>query len=203
MLVLIDESGCCGFGVKGVSPFFTLAMVIFDDFKEAEGISKEIANLRSKLNVKKEFKFSKTHPNVKKSFFSTISNYNFLVRALIVNKSRVTSNHLKQNCDHFYNYFLKILLEYDAGILNNSIIKIDGVGTKLFRRAMKSYLREQLGSNKIKKISFVDSQKDNLIQLADMVVGAIARTVSTTKDKNNYFDILAKTGKIDNIWNFK
>ncbi len=40
MLVLIDESGCPGFKLARASdPVFVIAMVIFDDFEEAESAS--------------------------------------------------------------------------------------------------------------------------------------------------------------------
>lgn len=203
MLVLIDESGCPGFELhRGSSPYFALAMVIFFDFIEAEKTSSKIAELRNVLRIKNEFKFSRSHPNVRDAFFNAISNYNFQVRALFVNKADIKSNYLRQNRDSFYNYFLKVLLDYDAGVLNEASIKIDGRGTRGFVRNLTSYLRTQISGVKIKKIKFVNSHQDNLIQLADMVVGAVARANHLpTKDK--WFKILESKGRIANIWYFK
>lgn len=71
MLVLIDESGCSGFKFnKGSTPYFVVAMVIFSDFKQAEIASENIGLLRDQLNIKPEFKFSKTHPPSKRYIFS-------------------------------------------------------------------------------------------------------------------------------------
>lgn len=205
MLVLIDESGCCGFNLNnGSSPFFVLAMIIFADCKEAENVSKKIADLRKVLKIKEEFKFSKAHPDVKEEFFSAVIDHDFSVRALVVDKSKITSSYLKKSNDNFYNYFLKTLIEYDSGVLENATIKIDGRGTKIFQKALKSYIRKHVGSNKIRKIKFTDSKKDNLIQLADMVVGAVAKTTNhIAKDKNKWLQVLQNAGKISNIWNFK
>jgi len=205
LLVLIDESGCPGFELnKGSSPYFAIAMVIFFDSMEAERASKKIAELRKKLRIKNEFKFSKSHPNVKDAFFNAISDYKFMVRALFIDKANIKSNHLRQNSDVFYNYFLKILLEYDAGILKGASIKIDGRGTRGFVRNLTSYLRTQLSNVKFKKIKFIDSQQDNLIQLADMVVGAVARANHLPiQNKSKWFKILENKGRIDNIWHFK
>ena len=78
--------------------------------------------------------------------------------------------------DSFYNYFVRMLMQYDNGVLQNASIKIDGSGDKEFKKALTSYLRKHVGEHKIKKFKFIDSQQDSLIQLADMVVGAIARS---------------------------
>lgn len=80
-------------------------------------------------------------------------------------------------------------------------MKIDGRGDKEFRNAVSGYLRQQGNGKKIEKCRFVDSQKDNLIQLADMVVGAIARHKNDNrKDASRWFEMLNK--KIENIWDF-
>jgi hypothetical protein len=206
LLVLIDESGCAGFKLdKGSSPYFTLAMVIFNDFLEAEKASKKIAELKEGLRISNEFKFCKTHPNIRDKFFSSVSDCKFSVRALFVDKVKITSSHLRQNSDAFYNYFLKVLLDYDAGTLKNASIKIDGRGTKGLVKNIGSYLRKEISNAKIKKIKFVDSQQDNLIQLADMVVGAVslAHTNKLTKEKSKWFAVLKNKGRIDNIWHFR
>lgn len=86
-------------------------------------------------------------------------------------------------------------------------IKIDGSGDKEFKRALNSYLRKCIGENKIKKFKIADSKKDNLIQLADMVVGAIARSYNghKRKDASRWLDILKRKLKIkaSDIWDFK
>jgi hypothetical protein len=205
LLVLIDESGCPGFKLtKGSTPFFIVGMVIFKDFAQAEAASKAINELRQTLSVNPEFKFSKTHPTVKDKFFDKICQYDFEVRALVVDKSTIYSQRLRNDTDSFYNYFVKMLMQYDNDVLKNASIKIDGSGDKEFKKALTAYLRQRIGEHKIKKFKFTDSKKDNLIQLADMVVGAIARSYSATrKDANRWLDILNHRGKIKSVWDFK
>lgn len=205
MLVLIDESGCPGFKLtKGSTPYFIVSMVIFKDFDQAESASKAIAALKETLKVNPEFKFSKTHPSIKDKFFDEICQYEFEIRALVVNKSNIYSPQLRNDTDSFYNYFIKMLMQYDNDVLQNASIKIDGSGDKEFKKALSSYLRKYVGENKIKKFKFIDSKQDNLIQLADMVVGAIARSYSETrKDASRWLDMLKRKGKIKNIWEFK
>ncbi len=205
MLVLIDESGCPGFKLtKGSTPFFVVGMVIFKDFSQAEAASKAITDLRQTLSVNPEFKFSKTHPTVKDKFFDELCQYDFEVRALVVDKSNIYSQKLRNDTDSFYNYFVKMLMQYDDDALQNASIKIDGSGDKEFKKALTAYLRQRIGEYKIKKFKFTDSRKDNLIQLADMVVGAVARSYSDTrKDANRWLDVLKRRDKIKSIWDFK
>ena len=205
MLVLIDESGCPGFKLtKGSTPYFIVGMVIFRDFSQAERASKAIQILRQTLNVKTEFKFSKTHPSIKDKFFDEVCQFKFEVRALIVDKSSIYSHELRKDTNSFYNYFVKMLMQYDNNVLQNASIKIDGSGDKEFKNALTAYIRKYVGNNKIKKFKFIDSKQDNLIQLADMVVGAIARNYSETrKDADRWLSVLKTNGKVQNIWEFK
>lgn len=205
MLVLIDESGCPGFKLKrGSTPFFVVSMVVFSDFLQAQEASDAIAALRKTLSVNPEFKFSKTRPMIKDKFFEEICRYDFSVRALVVDKSKLYSPQLRSDTSSFYNYFVKSLMQYDNNLLLNASIKIDGSGDKEFKKSLSTYLRQALGQQKIKKFKFIDSQSDNLIQLADMVVGAIARSYSEhRKDGDRWLRILKARGKIKNIWDFK
>lgn len=203
--MLIDESGCPGFKLtKGSTPYFVVAMVIFSDFAIAENASKVIAQLRTALRVFPEFKFSKTHPSIKDAFFDAVCLFDFKVRALVVNKSQIYSPLLRDNTQSFYNYFVQMLMQHDDGILDNASIKIDGSGDKEFKKALTAYLRQQVGSHKIAKFRFIDSEKDNLIQLADMVAGAIGRSYNPNRDcSSRWLDFLKAKGKIENIWDFK
>ena len=75
---------------------------------------------------------------------------------------------------------------------------------KKFKKALTAYLRQRIGEHKIKKFKFTDSRKDNLIQLADIVVGAVARSYSDMrKDANRWLDVLKRRDKIKSIWDFK
>ena len=79
-------------------------------------------------------------------------------------------------------------MQYDENCLLNAFVKIDGSGSKEFQNAMISYLRKQIGSDKVRKYKLVDSKKDNLIQLADMTVGAIARSFNDNRKNRLYLE---------------
>lgn len=204
MLVLIDESGDAGFKLsRGSTPHFVVAMVIFDDFKEAERTSAIIEAARVSLRIKPEFKFNKCSVQVKDGFFAAVASCKFSVRALVVDKSKIYSDNLRENKDRFYNFFVKSLLQHDNDILAGARVKIDGSGDREFKRELAAYLKRESEAGKIISVKFAESHRDNLIQLADMVAGAIAR--SYREGDRNEHDRWRKMlgGKIQNVWDFR
>lgn len=203
MLVLIDESGDAGFKLaRGSTPHFVVAMVIFDNFKEAERASTIIGEARVSLRIRTEFKFNKCAAQVKDGFFEAVAPCKFSVRALVVDKSKIYSDNLRENKDRFYNFFVKSLLHHDNDVLIGARIKIDGSGDREFKRELAAYLKRESEAGKIASVKFAESHRDNLIQLADMVAGAIAR--SYREDDRNEHDRWRKMlgSKIQNVWDF-
>jgi hypothetical protein len=204
MLVLIDESGCPGFKLgRGSTLHFVVAMVRFEDYDEAEAASAAVGHLRERLNVKPEFKFSKCRDDHKDAFFACVDPYRFRVRALVVNKHTIYSANLRSNVDSFYNFFVRNMLRHDNGTLAGAKIKIDGSGDREFKRVLETYLRRGAGPGKIKSVRFVDSRSDNLVQLADMCAGAIARSYKEgTRDECwRWRDLLRR--KLEDVWEFE
>ena len=201
MLILIDESGCPGFKEKS-SQYFLLGMIIFDSFADAEKASKLIEEIKPLNKYKKEFKFSDCNFEIRDIFFTAIKKANFRIRLIVVNKSLVTSQHLKDHHKNFYNFFLKQLLK-NCDFIQDANIKIDGNGSREFKRACQAYLRRELPDSKIKKLNFKDSKSDNLIQLADMVISAIARPYNSNdkKEPSRWYDKIRN--KIDDCWLFR
>lgn len=204
MLVLIDESGDAGFKIaRGSTPFFVVVMVVFRDFQEAERASLAITETRERLRVKPEFKFNKCHPNARDGFFQAMVPFDFAVRALVVEKTRIYSDNLRENKERFYNYFVQLLLKHDDELLQGARVKIDGSGDREFKRELERYLRAQCQAGKIASVKFAESHRDNLIQLADMAAGAIARSYreDDRKDAYRWRNMLAD--KIDDVWDFR
>lgn len=204
MLVFIDESGDAGFKLtRGSTAFFVVAMVIFDDFKEAERASAIIEEARTALRIKPEFKFNKCSVQVKDGFFAAVSPCKFAVRAIVIDKAKIYSDNLRENKELFYNFFVKSLLQHDGNSLAGARVKIDGSGDREFKRELAAYLKRESGAGKIVDVKFAESHRNNLIQLADMVAGAIAR--SYREDDRNEHDRWRKmlNSKVRNIWNFR
>ncbi len=204
--MLIDESGDPGFKLaRGSSSHFVVAMVIFPDFAEAERASAAIGGLRERLRIKPEFKFSKSADPIRDQFFDGVGRFAFTVRALVVDKSVIYSDHLRETPERFYSYFLRLMMEHDGGALVGARVKVDGSGDREFKQALNAYLRRHLAAGKVNNVKFADSARDNLIQLADMAAGAILRSY-TTADRSTpdrWRRMLERAGRLGDVWNFR
>jgi Protein of unknown function (DUF3800) len=202
MLVFIDESGDPGFKLgKGSSASFTAALVAFRDVEQARATHASIDVTAARLHVRAEFKFSKCRPEVRDAFFEAVLPFEFSVRAIVVQKSRIYSAHLRSDKEAFYSFFIKSMLKFDDGLLEAVRIIIDGSGDRDFKRQMGAYFRRHLGKGKVKSIQFSNSTGDRLVQLADMCAGAIGRSFKRERsDHNRWRNMLAH--KIEHVWEF-
>lgn len=202
MLAVIDESGDPGFK-SGSSSHFVLGMVIFDSFSDAEAAANMINNIREEIGYRREFHFNKCDDRKRDHFFEAIKPAKFRVRLLVIEKRLLHSENLKHNKEKFVNYCLKMLMRDDGCGLVGATVKIDGSGSKIFKKASAQYLSRELSKSVVSKVKFQDSQKDVLIQLADMVVSAYARPYQRgeRKDAYRWRNLIEK--KIENVWNFR
>lgn len=207
MLVFIDDSGDPGFQTKkGSSAIFVICLVIFDDDLEAEKTSVAIKELRRKLKVSDfyEFKFNKSDTRFKKAFFNTVKSYKYRIRAIVVEKELIFSLRLKNYKENFYNYIIMQVLRQSKGHVIHAKLKFDKRGEKAIRDQLRVYLSRELdnkNNNIFSDLKFVDSKQNTLIQLADMIAGSIF--TSYTRNNKVYLDILRKSDKIEDIWDFK
>lgn len=208
MLVFIDDSGDPGFKLgKGSTSHFIIAMVIFDDDLEAEKTAVAIKELKRGIgfNDTTEFRFFKTNNKYKVKFLKTIVKFDFRIRCLIVDKSKIYSPELKNNKNSFYAYFIKQALKNSNDTILDAKIRLDGGGNRIFRKNFITYLRQELNSNSkkvMRNFKMLDSRKDVLIQMADMVAGSINCSQNRSKkDFEKYIDIIK--GKIEDKWYFK
>ena len=207
MLVFIDDSGDPGFKIeKGSSPVFVIVCVIFDDELEAEKTAVAIKELRRKLKKSDyfEFKFNKANRKFRLKFIEHVASFKFRVRSIVFEKSKVRSNELKTSKQSFYNYAIKMVLKHNFGKIKEAKIRLDGHGDRIYKREVIRYLRKELNNKKnrvFKKLQFVDSKSNVLIQLADMIAGAIHRKYEFDKsDANLYYSAIKK--RVEDLWEF-
>ena len=199
----MDDSGDPGFKFeRGSSELFVIACVIFDSPYEAEFASAGIRLLKDKMGWRqhREFKFNKTNDEQRKAFLLEMKRYDFRIRAVVVDKERITKPKLRGS-ENFYNLVVSDVLErFDN--MKEAMVKLDGSGDRGFKRKMTSNVRKKLnrnGKRKIADFALEDSQDNVLIQLADMVAGAIRLRYNRNKTLNtNYLRPLL--GKIEDIW---
>lgn len=207
MLVFSDDSGDPGFRLeKGSSKVFVIALVIFDDPLEAEEASLAVKKLRRKIKVSDqyEFKFNKTNKKFREEFFEAVQNCDFKVRAIVVDKQKISSPRLRSNKEDFYNYIIMHVIKNSEGRIKKAKLKFDSRGEKALRDELRAYLSRELDNkhnNIFTDLKFVDSRQNTLIQVADMVAGSIY--ASYTKKDGSYLKKLKESNKIEDILEFK
>ena len=192
-LIFIDDSGDPGFK-DASSVNFVMAAAIFMDEETATKLNAEISNFRKSLKWqdKHEFKFNKAPKNIIKQFLELVSEYEFEIYGVYLDKRKHLGILDMINPAELYNWSAKELLELIP--LREARVNLDGRSTKEYRLRVATYLRRSLnGPNqyKIKEVKLRDSKKDNLIQLADIIAGAINRSLQNDKtDSKDYIKII-------------
>lgn len=193
MLVFIDESGDAGLKIdSGSSPHFVVTLVIFEDNDAARQADECITSIKDDLNFRRdsEFKFNKASPQVRERFLTELSKFDFRYFSIVINKEQLTGKGF-QYPNSFYKYTCKLVCLNAKNFMQDAIVVIDGSGSREFKRQLATYLRKHTNDPKsddkcIKKVKLQDSKKNNLIQLADMVCGAVARSYKSKKDSTTY-----------------
>ena len=205
MLVFIDESGDPGFKIeRGSSPIFVTSMVIFDDTEGAQEAQTHLNQMLGEMKVRPEFKFNKMNAKKRDEFFDRISDLRFRCRFVVVQKDLIYSDALRTVKESFYKFFIRNMIQHDGGALVDAKVVIDGSGDRVFKKTFRSYLRKHLDEGSVKKVELKDSKKDTLVQLADMVAGAIARSYRPERsDSNRWRAMLHRSKKIENVWEFR
>lgn len=188
-LVFIDDSGDPG--VKdNSSSHFVMAAVVFNDDLIAEEVALSLRKFRRHIGWTDdhEYKFNKTKKEYVKQALRLVSQYDFVVYAVVVNKARFDTMPKNLYRDSI-SELLKVLP------LKNAAIKIDGhAGTNYAKRAVSQIRKNTIVSRgKIADIKFADSKENVLIQFADLVASSVFRSTQTGKaDHDDYVDILEK-----------
>jgi len=200
VLVFIDESGCPGFKfTRGSDQIFGIGMVIFADRDAALYTESVIAKLRQQKKHKPEFKFSKSSDDLRDAFFQSVASCPFTIRAILIRKAVLHSGQLRSRTDSLYNFFVKMLMAHDNGILDSARVRIDGSGSREFQRSLGAYLRRELGE-RVRDVKLSDSASDPLMQLADMCIGAITRAERDRDKATRWKEMIHP--RIGDIWHF-
>jgi len=198
MLVFIDESGDPGMPPGGSrSEYFTVTMVIIEDHDEAAAIEQRIALLRCELGLADgfEFHFSKLKRAWREEFLRSLASYEWFYFSVVLNKAKLTGKGF-QFPDPFYKYTCGLVFQNAKPHLSDAIVVIDGSGGREFRTQLSTYLRKRINvggdaPKLIRKVKLQDSRKNSLLQLADMVCGAVARSYSTPDEHSCFRKLIS------------
>ena len=187
MLVFVDESGDPGVrGKRDSSAFFVVTAVLFTSREEAQRCGARIQELREALGWPpgREFKFNKLNSDHRCQFLRAVTQFDFTYLAFAMDKSKLIGPGF-QHKRSFYKYPVRLLFENAAPYLSNATVVIDKCGEREFRQQLEKYLKSHINKKSeelsIKKVKMQESHRDNLLQLADMICGAVARSLKQDK----------------------
>jgi hypothetical protein len=189
MLVFVDESGDSGLKLdSGSSRFFAVSLVVFEDYEEAQAADDRITLLRRemRLDPRFEFKFNKCRQDFRTRFLSAVAPYEFFYWGIVVNKdpAKLWGEGFKHK-DSLYKYTSGLVFQNAKAYLNNATVVIDGSGSREFRDQLQRYLKRRIndpGQRTISKVKIQNSASNNLLQLSDMIAGAVHRSFGEKND---------------------
>lgn len=206
MLLFIDESGDPGLRIEaGSSKYFIVALVGFEGYEDALAADDRISLLRKEQRLPDdfEFHFNKMKPAYRRMFLEAVAPYNFFYFGLVIDKTKLTGSEF-QIKESLYEYACGLIFDKAKPRLGDAIVVIDESGSKNLGRELKSYLvhrlKDRSGKCLIKRVRTQNSTKNNLLQLADMVVGAMARSFSGKKDAREYRKLIAHREIYVEVW---
>lgn len=207
MIAFVDESGDTGMKLgRGSSPHFVVTIVIFSDEAHAQQCNNAINTLRTTLGFgpKQEFKFSKCSRAIRLAFFELITKSQFCYYSFALNKANVHSPGF-QHKDSHYKLPINYLFQNARKKLIDARVFFDACGGRQFTEELRRYLNKKIvdknGRCLIKKMTAQKSHQNSLIQLADMVCGAVARSLDPKKDSHSDFRHLIKQHEVRvQIW---
>ncbi len=188
-----DESG-----TVGTTGYFVVGLLFV---KNREPLYAIIKKIRQKHNYWKEFHFKEIHyfsskrSRIACEVLDEILREHIYFRALFVSNEKLELKYFDKDMDkagnlkehqmkaakargmfRAYNYFTKELLRENASILHNAVMYLDKK-VRLRDDNICGYLKREinlsLGKNAIKVVEPRDSQMDDLIGIADLVLGAV------------------------------
>lgn len=197
MLVFIDESGDTGLRVEvGASPYFIVALVMFEDESDAVACDQRIQLLKRELQYSTNFEFHFYHNSkrIREKFLKAIAPYNFFYVAIAIRKDpkRMVES-IFQHKEAFYQYACGLVFENAKPYLRNAKVKIDKSGRVLFRTELAKYLKHRMNDDKsilIRSVKMEASHTNNLLQLCDYVAGIVNRKVQG-KGLDKYYPYIA------------
>jgi hypothetical protein len=204
MLVLIDESGDCGlkFG-HGSSHYFTCVAVVFSDTFSMDACDRTIDGLKMEMKKRSsfEFHFARTPDKIRRLFLERVSHDEFRYAGFVVDKRKLYGRKFT-NPREFYEFSVGIVCEHVKPLLDNAKIIIDKNGDRAFRQQLERRLKVQMtdkdGTCRIKRVAMEASHSNNLLQLADMVCGAVMRSYSASDP--SFRDLVRKREKFVQLW---
>lgn len=199
MLVFVDESEDTGFKFgQGSSDFFAVALVIFGNDDEATRLNSHIDALRAEMHLPLdyEFHFVRNNVHIRREFLKAVRDYDFQYAALVADKRKLSGPEFRNRAS-FYKAVCGAAFENARDLLFEANVKFDDSGDKTAKRELASYLRRKINRPEerlehVKKVGTQGSKGNNLIQVADMICGAVYRSFQPEGNAGEYRNLIKR-----------
>jgi hypothetical protein len=178
----MDESGDPGMKLgKGSSDLFTVGMVLFQQEAEAEACRARIQTLRVELGMKlsgkkAEFHFRAIGEEHRRAFLSAMAPFAFQFFSCTIDKTRLSGKAWAKK-EYMYKRAGMVTIDLAIGSMLEAKLLFDATSSRQFDwellRALKKHAGYRGGRPVIKETHRLDSYKDDMVQLIDMVCGAV------------------------------
>ncbi len=191
-----DEAGDVSLNFeKGASRYF---VPVFISTQAPDGLRDRLALLRKELGVSEtyEFKFHKmTDSNMRQQVFKALAHADFHAWGLIIDKTRLPKIFENTVGIKRYTHFITELLSIiPAELQQDATLILDEFGsTPDLRTELRRALTERHMPKLFKRVIVRSSNRESLIQIADLVAGAVMRR--DTQNDSDMFDMIARKFK--------
>ncbi len=193
-----DESGDVSLNfVKGASQYFVVTMI---STKSPDDLRKTLEKLRidSGLSERYEFGYHKlSSAQLRKRVFSTLASADFDIWAILVDKTSLSEAFKAMSGLDFYLFFVSELIRQipDQKREGGTLILDEFGYPDQTRDELRRIMKARNIQHRFRRISIRRSQSEPLIQIADLIAGAIWRR-DTHNDTGAYEMIEHKIKKL-------
>ncbi len=197
-----DETGEAGFKFEhGSTPFFVAGLVLTN---QPDALREYMQDFRQefKLAMIDEISFHRSPDKNRSAFLKGLLEFDIEVRALSINKRRLSSELRGLSRAEFYAWAFSDLLAHSLDELHSANIVLDEFGkanetVRAIKRILKQTFSDSIVRQRIRRIGARRSQSEPALQIADMVTGAIYRHVAES-DKR-FFKVIQSRTKLLSI----
>jgi hypothetical protein len=188
-----DESGDVSFKfTKGASRYFVVTVIATqhpDDLRDL------LASVRQQANLPQNFDFhfnSLASTKLRNLLFSSLSTANFEAWAIIVDKANLPDTFKLMSGLDVYLYFVSELInQIPEQKRNGGMLILDEFGyPEQTRNELKRIMKAREIRHGFSRITIRRSQSESLIQVADLIAGAILRRDS--QNQSEAYDVIEK-----------
>lgn len=198
MLLALDESGKDGMRpMPGRSPWLVIGGLLFPSRPAAEACRVSLVSLRARLGGG-EFRFSKTNDKRRREVLGCLAEQEFTFHTAVCDRNLLCPvRWRRKNADDLYMAVAGLLVATVSPRLSKCDVLFDTLGGKRPNERyaglwVRSAGLAPGGVKRVKSCAPRDSQDDLVVQAADYICGAVARSLRPTDGDPSYLKLLRR-----------